>query len=502
MPAFLPEPRDDEMLYSIIARYGAMLGASRAPWLAWEFFGALVPICADQPRALDGPGVSALGGSRVVLERYTAFPYLYSFSTPPVFTAMLRSAGSRVSRSPSQSGVMATAFPRPESLRICLTCFSADQDRSGIAHWRRVHQLPGVLVCPIHGSSLGITGVSRNRRAWGSSFVPLTAGIAQDAAQIPIPRGPGVLLDYAKASAELLDFPPKPCDTSQLQARLRELLGGYRWSRAPSLIETGRLAATIGRHPRVRPLLSALSLKWTESQFATAINRLLYREEVSKHPLLVLIALELAGANLDDLKRPAADRPFQKACRLGPRAPVIGQPCGNPSCSRFTDPPAHQLSERGLEAKILIACPVCGFTYRWTPRRPASMAIVSAGPAWDAALRSRLSDPSVSVRTASGEFAVAPIVIVRNARRLGMWRPEWSDSPKRRLRQRDRVEQRAEQHRLAWSSWAQADTRVPINQAPRGAFNAYRFLMRHDRDWLRRTSDGMYGRYRIFPDER
>jgi hypothetical protein len=40
------------------------------------------------------------------------------------------------------------------SLRICPACFEAERHRLGMPYWHRVHQLPGVEMCPEHGERL------------------------------------------------------------------------------------------------------------------------------------------------------------------------------------------------------------------------------------------------------------------------------------------------------------------------------------------------------------
>lgn len=73
---------------------------------------------------------------------------------------------------------------------------------------------------------------------------------------------------------------------------------------------------------------------------------------------------------------------------------------------------------------------------------------------------------------------------MRHARRLGLWRPEWKDRPKVRLRQATKPARLLARHREAWLSYRAAATPVLIKKMPRPTFAAYRYLMRYDRAWM------------------
>jgi len=42
------------------------------------------------------------------------------------------------------------AIPRPNQLRFCPLCAQEDKKQFGESYWHRLHQLPGVEVCPTH----------------------------------------------------------------------------------------------------------------------------------------------------------------------------------------------------------------------------------------------------------------------------------------------------------------------------------------------------------------
>jgi len=491
MPGFLPQLGDDELIYSVIARYGAMLGQGDGRTLTREFFGS-----PTNSTAVDLPGGMGQFASRlpeamdpmVLIQGHTLFPYMFRFAPAELASRardwLLGGEGKR----PPRVGVTAAAFEMPDHLILCPACARADAD-GGISAWRRTHQIPGVLVCPLHGVALHASQVARQGRRGAAAFVALTPEVVRDAVPCTVTRDQKRdLLDFAQGSARLLDLPAAECDLVWFQHRLRELLRAFRWSRAPSLIASADLAAAFTRDAAVRNLMVAIEVRWTDGQIATALNRLLYREQVAKHPLLVLIVLRLAGATIEDLLAPAPMKP-----EPGGRVPEVRTkpgtrddlPCGNPACGLHQGPVVFQPAVLATEVPFHARCPACGFTYSWSPRRPRTAAVVETSPSWDGLLAETLSDPGVSLRAAARRLEVAPTTVMRHARRLGLWRPEWKDRPKVRLNQATKPARLLARHRETWIAYTASGVRVPVKQMLQPTFAAYRYLMQYDRQWMR-----------------
>jgi hypothetical protein len=275
---FFPRPGEDELLYSVIARYGAMTGNGVGGQLIQDFFGTAVGIAAvDLPRHIDSlvariPPGSAWGRDRLI-DRHTLFPYQLRFAPAGVAAAVRGYMAGSGGKRPARLGVMSAAFPARERLMVCPACAREDAAESGIATWRRVHQLPGVLVCPKHGGPLHESGVARLDRRGRGALIPLTREVRDAACPLALPRGAGAnLLRFAVASNRLLGQGTEPCETAALQFRLRSMLAGYRWSRAPSLLHMERVVDDFLAHPGIRPLMAAINLTWTNGQVATALS--------------------------------------------------------------------------------------------------------------------------------------------------------------------------------------------------------------------------------------
>jgi hypothetical protein len=305
-------------------------------------------------------------------------------------------------------------------------------------------------------------------------------------------RATDKFLQFATQSESLVGSATAPCDVGALQRRLRVLLADYRWSRAPSLIHTAALVDAFGKHPAIRPLMTAINLAWSDQQLATAVNRLLYRETVSKHPLMILMVLRLAGASLSDLAGAGVDAspdypPKPRVAR--PKVAVrYDFPCGNPACERFHGYLPEALpAEKAGALPVRAVCPSCAYAYLRDPRRPGGVCVAKTGPLWDDLLARTLSGDSKGIRAASRALGVGPITVMRHARRLGLWREEWTDRPKVQLRQQTAGDRLLARHRAGWIEFRTSGEAVRAKEMPKAAFNAYRYLIRKDREWLERN---------------
>jgi hypothetical protein len=497
MLGFLPAPVPDELLYSVVARYGAITGQGTGTKLTLDAFGTSVGIAAiDLPRRIGSfldrlPPGHGLDVSAII-NGHTLFPYLLRFAPPQVADSVFRGMADEGPRRPPRLGVMAASFPTPERLMLCPKCAREDSIGSDLGAWRRVHQLPGVLVCPRHGTPLAESQAARIHRRGRAAFMPVTQDVITGAKRVPVARGAAdSLLKFACATDRLLNMVCDPLRPSEMQRRLRDLLVDFRWARAPSLLHTAAMVKAFKRHPPIRVLFEAMNVSLADEQLATALNRLLYRDRVTKHPLLVLIMLELAGASLDDLWAP--DVPAQvKPEPSQPRsreAPAIRHdlPCGNPACQRHRGELAATLAD-GLmvQGGVQAVCQDCDFAYVWNSKLPRKIALTATGLLWDRLLAEKLTGGS-SLRAVGREVGVSPTTVMRHARRLGMWRAEWTDRPKVQLRQATAAERILERHRANWIEFRTSEVSCPAKKMPKAPFNAYRFLIRKDREWLQRN---------------
>ncbi len=160
MLAYFPTPYPDELLYSVLARNSRHTGLPPNALVNVEILGRRHAIPSfDLPFGLNNlaaliPSVKEFSAKYLLFHR-TAFNYLVAFATP----GMAKQAIASVSKGKVKDwylklGMAAFRVPRVTRLRFCPDC-NSDMLRSyGEMYWKREFQLPSVVVCRTHQTTL------------------------------------------------------------------------------------------------------------------------------------------------------------------------------------------------------------------------------------------------------------------------------------------------------------------------------------------------------------
>jgi hypothetical protein len=148
----LPTLQPDELLYSVAARREDLFRFPTAEGAAREVFGLaktniLVPMGLDYFIANLPPGHAATIDS--IINGHTLLPLYAPFMQPAVVesTKAYMATGAMADY---QNSIVSLDRYLPHTLRFCDDCVREDREQCGRAYWHRVHQAPGVLVCPVH----------------------------------------------------------------------------------------------------------------------------------------------------------------------------------------------------------------------------------------------------------------------------------------------------------------------------------------------------------------
>lgn len=161
----LPIPYDDELLYSIVARYGEMTGYIDSGSTNLDLFGRSFGHASSRaPSALSAMAErlpSSLNiSARDLVTRHTLLPYFYAFFPDDRRENAINEALAQNGRSDKAAGMEAKPLSTPRSLRFCLECLDAMEMANQDLHWKRVHQLAIVALCPEHGCDLLLSSVT------------------------------------------------------------------------------------------------------------------------------------------------------------------------------------------------------------------------------------------------------------------------------------------------------------------------------------------------------
>jgi hypothetical protein len=166
MLAYFPKVYPGELLYSVLARYHRHVGSPGPMHTLNALFGNRKVIASfDLPGHLQSladqiPSDRGLSVDRII-DTLTLFPYFTAFE-PPALQNKVRSAmrSGDIDGLHVRLGLSAFRIGRNPRLRFCPECAVGMLAVHGELWWRRDHQLPGVLVCPAHGSLLRDSMVS------------------------------------------------------------------------------------------------------------------------------------------------------------------------------------------------------------------------------------------------------------------------------------------------------------------------------------------------------
>jgi hypothetical protein len=199
-------PEADEPLFGMVSRYATELGVRDWARFLVNLFGFRAhfspALAYNLSRVAENTAQTWGVSPEQIAEKHTLFPFYAAFVTPAQSQSMLDLLVVRRPRA------LATFMPKliqqRRVVRICDACIAEDRRGGTPLHFRRVHQLPGVVVCPQHGSWLRhLDYCFSSRTPWPSVQEALALGeIASPAAT---PEQMGNLRRVAQAAQYLLE---------------------------------------------------------------------------------------------------------------------------------------------------------------------------------------------------------------------------------------------------------------------------------------------------------
>ena len=293
----------DEMLFSAVARHGKILGITDARGLSQVFFGSRSSyrseISVDRLAGFESTApLLGYSGGEHVLSNHTNFYYNSAFISDQrrqVEKARFLSGltmGSKVN-------AISNKFAMVDYLSFCDSCVQ-EANCGDSFPWLRLHQLPGVFVCPTHKKALRRSSVVSSYRRGKFAYQILDQNVIDRSGAPPQFSKPqmSVLVRFA-ASAALLLRNETWLNGRELQTRLAQMI---RNSYGVKMIRKYQLSAHIMASPRIIPLVYAANISPVEFKWQRAFDQLLFGNPINVHPLLVLILIESCGGSLADIR--------------------------------------------------------------------------------------------------------------------------------------------------------------------------------------------------------
>jgi hypothetical protein len=479
-PDFLP----GETVYSNAGRYFDRMQFPTHSIVSQHFFGgqtrgALTDFPTNIERLLQALPPYHVYTADTIIDQHTLFPLFAPFL--PLERAVSLRQLMKVGRAffvHSKAGITNSKVSRPQWLRYCPACINYDRKIYGECYWHRIHQVPGVLVCPFHEVLLKDSRVTSQFRNGTTEFYSAEHSVENLSQDIISANQNAVLVQLARNANWLLER-SLSVEQGYVQQRYLGLLANRGLLTAAGRVRYAKLKTAVSDYypPNLLENLGC-SIVQSEDNWLADWTRL-------RHPLHHLLLIQFLCETSEEF----FTKPQYRSAPFG-RGPW---PCLNPLCSNY--------KERVIRSSIVkygnqnqptatFACS-CGFAYSRTgPDRDEDAMfrgrVVQFGAVWDRQLTTYWLDPKVSTLQVARLMHADVETIRRQAARLGLpFAPVIPRRGKRPKIHQDVIDEQRNTYRGLWekalAAHPKASLREVINENPK----AYSWLKRHDHDWLK-----------------
>ncbi|RDI37526.1 TnsD family Tn7-like transposition protein [Falsibacillus pallidus] len=174
-----PTLYDDEMLFSVIARYHKYSGNENPKHTSNEIFG-MKTICATTvlPANLNQFSQRIPDNNKYtpdqIIENHTLFPYYSPFIPEDRYLELVRRMREENGASLYMKlGRVSSNIKSNDYLKYCSQCVDEELNNNGEAYWHRTHQVEGVKICSKHLTELNDSNVFFSDRKHKHAFIPL-----------------------------------------------------------------------------------------------------------------------------------------------------------------------------------------------------------------------------------------------------------------------------------------------------------------------------------------
>jgi len=494
MTSFFPTPYPDELLYSILARYHVRSGNISPKATLRELFGSTtVTATVDLPSHLNAlvQNLPPLAKHTVesLIQKHTLYPFYAPFLFPDkaglVRGSMLKHSWGDIH---TRAGIMASSVRTPTRLRFCPACFREEQEKYGEAYWHRIHQLPGIIVCPAHltlvqDSSVIIRAANKHEFVAASEECCLPT-LRQFSYQSNSFKQ---LIGLAQDVEWLLSNAVTPEDIASHSGRYKSLLIDARLATATGRV---RQAELIRRFSSFfgSELLKLLDSDVSYDSESNWLSNIVRKHRKTFHPLRHLLLIRFLGHSVTGFF--ALETPF-KPFGVGPWR------CFNGAAKHYLQLVVEQVevtwSRDSKKALGTFSCS-CGFVYLTTdPHLPTGMRfkagkVKAFGKIWEKKLRWLVEVRKLGLRETARQLRVDPRTVKSYARKLSVschWASHSSPivKPSPVSSQEAHKEVRAV-HRKTWMQLRGFGAGVSKTAMRQQAPATYTWLYRHDKVWL------------------
>lgn len=487
---WFPTPYPDELLYSVLARYHIRSGNTSSVMTIKELYGTRnFRSVWDLPSNLNVllNQIGFYWDAEQLIFNHTMYPYYAPFLFPrqaeQVKQSMMDSNKGHTIH--TRIGVSANNVKFKKNFWTCSDCIKENMDIYGETYWHRIHQAPGVFVCPKHETILEETVIpvkARNPYEYVSAtpFVERTKVNLKDLKKEEIQ----LLIKIAKATENLLTH--LQVNDGTLRKRYRELLKQKGYASINGRVKRDKLYQSFKlkfSNRLLESLQSPVSFKTSDW-----LTKIFQKQKSSLHPIKNLLVLLFLDINLKDLFDQKEYHPFGQGPWL----------CLNVACPNYHKPVIKSLT-------ITICCdtkrPVgtfycdCGFTFsRRGPDHNGDNKyhigmIKDYGRIWKCKLN-KLVNEGYSLAAITRELQADPGTIKKYIAELGLKVPWKLPKVKKKNVQNtlEEIKIKLTERKSKWLKLQESHPEKTKTELRKMIPGVYAFLYRNDLEWLNNNS--------------
>lgn len=413
-----PAPYPDELWYGACARWADRNRIDTAAQGARLLCGTdTATIATDLPSRLARGSTALPPGSGLtadaIIDRHTLFPYYAPFlSVEQAARLRARLVGEPGKGLRALAGITGVVVV-PAWLRYCPACAASDRCEYGEAYWHRLHQIPGLVACPLHKEAVAVcdSDVPTDPKRRTGALIPAERAVPRESGQAKSGLAGNIdrMLALARDAAWLLEHRPSSPGLAALHERHLALLRAAGLASPDGAVFGAALRqAFVSFHGD--DTLKTFGCAIDERKANPWLFRIVHASNLrGNHPLQHLLHLQFVACRVERFfLTPPAYHPFG----TGP------WPCLNPECRQYRLPhiPHFDIARNSDLTRTLglFTCPTCLFNYRrrgpdtCEEDRFRADGVVCSEPLWDETLRALLPDAAVGPQESAWQLRLFP----------------------------------------------------------------------------------------------
>lgn len=238
----------------------------------------------------------------ILINQHTLLPFFAPFLPPERVVKLkedMRGEGGPAGH--MRAGTMASIVPLTAMLRYCPECVSQDRAQLGECYWHRLHQVPGVQVCPDHDVWLESSEVAVRHQARRMAYISAEEALASlpTARQVPATSVGEILRSLAESAVWLLQQVDLSPGLEVLQLRYQHALIKQGLATYHGRVKmTDLLDAFCAAYPPA--LLSLLGCQLDTKSSDNWLARLVRKPHGALHPVQHLLLIRFLGYTVEE----------------------------------------------------------------------------------------------------------------------------------------------------------------------------------------------------------